>query len=262
MFKNDRDQHYRNMLHQLQRTLASIHQGTNEFFLNELTDLEENRDEELVRLNLWEDYQRQCSDREFQIAVEQINEEHEQIIKLAKEKLYDKLEKTIKKHKEDKALIDVANDNSYFLNGGFSTRSNGNTESPGSPSLSGFYNDRRNLRKRGQGEDMSSNYEDSVVLSGDGTGSRRRRKARNLTEYRSSTGPGAVSGGNGKNNSNNNNSDDFFSDRDGLGGLLFGDKKSSSRSNNVFPGVPGLKTEEVGQDIHLMKMMISAKGRV
>ncbi len=235
------------MLHQLQWTLATIHQGTNTDFIENLTDLEENRDEELLRLSLQEKYERECVEREFQLSVEQINEEHDRIIKLAKEKLYGKLERQIKRHKEDKALIDVANDHSYFLNSSYSSRSNGNTsETPGSPKLSSFYShERRNLRKRGLGG-LSSNYDDS----GDGGSSSKQRRTRRTNGYQSGTG-----GGSGHNNSEH---DDFISDHDSIGELLFGETKQTSTRNKVSQGVSSLKSEDVDYDIQLMKSAIAS----
>lgn len=84
-------------------------------FVRALRDLEEERDLELVRLRLYEEYRIQRSITEFQDDIERTKEEHERMIKLCKEKFYESFEKRIKKIKEDRLLMDVANAHSYVM---------------------------------------------------------------------------------------------------------------------------------------------------
>ncbi|ANB14664.1 Sds3p [Sugiyamaella lignohabitans] len=135
MFENERDFHYSEMLRTLQSTLYSLHVGDNPEFLEELTDLEEVRDEQLVMLYLWEKYQIERADHEYNQDVELANEEHRQMTDMVKEKLMAKLESQRRKLSEDKTLLDIANDHSFFL------------------SSSGLYHSERNSAK-----DVNSDY--------------------------------------------------------------------------------------------------------
>ncbi|RLV91031.1 Transcriptional regulatory protein SDS3 [Spathaspora sp. JA1] len=155
-FRNDRDIFYRNSLHELQTKLATLQQGNNEEFMNHRINLEEVRDYELTKLRLWEEYQVKRIEIEYNEDIARAKDNHDKMIKLIKEKLYDKLEVQIKQLKEDKMLLNLVNGNSW------NESSSNNLSIPTSLGDSGF-NDRRSLRKReistrfttGEADDLS-----------------------------------------------------------------------------------------------------------
>lgn len=127
MFEEERDLQYRDMLHNLQSTLSSLHSGRNTEFLDELTDMEERRDEELVRLNLWEKYQIERVEEEYQREVESANQDYNKMILNVKDRLLVRLENQRKRLREEKAYLDIANENNLFLNGNDSSYGGNNT---------------------------------------------------------------------------------------------------------------------------------------
>ncbi|EER35934.1 hypothetical protein CTRG_00673 [Candida tropicalis MYA-3404] len=142
-FRNDRDMFYRNSLHELQNKLATLQQGTNEDFMTKKIGLEEVRDYELTKLRLWEEYQVKRIESEYREDLDRAKEQHDKMIKLIKEKLYDKLQQQIKHLKEDKFLVNLVNGRSW-----------NNPEDPSSQAFNAVAlaelgtNDRRSLRKR------------------------------------------------------------------------------------------------------------------
>lgn len=100
---------YRNLLHELQNKLATLQQGTNEDFMTKKIGLEEVRDYELTKLRLWEEYQVKRIESEYREDLDRAKEQHDKMIKLIKEKLYDKLQQQIKHLKEDKFLVNLVN---------------------------------------------------------------------------------------------------------------------------------------------------------
>ncbi|KAI5969592.1 SDS3 [Candida margitis] len=145
-FKNDRDIFYRNSLHELQNKLASLQQGTNEEYVTKKLQLEETRDYELTKLRLWEEYQVKSIEMEYNQALQKAKENHDKMIKLIKEKLYDKLQKQIKTLKEDKYLLNLLNSNSYNHDEGGKNRDNETLAA----AMGLNVHDRRSLRKRGE----------------------------------------------------------------------------------------------------------------
>lgn len=117
-FEKDRDNQYREMLHTLQSTLSSLHTGKNGEFQEQLTDIEELRDQELLRLNLWEAYQIERTEQEYQREIAAANDEYNRMTQLVKERLMARLEAQRKKLREEKAYLDIANENNMFLSGG------------------------------------------------------------------------------------------------------------------------------------------------
>lgn len=134
---------YRNLLHELQNKLATLQQGSNEEFLYKKMNLEEVRDYELTKLRLWEEYQVKRIESEYQEDLNRAKEQHDKMIKLIKEKLYDKLQQQIKHLKEDKFLVNLVNGKSWM-----------NPEDPTNQAFNSVAiaelnaNDRRSLRKR------------------------------------------------------------------------------------------------------------------
>ena len=268
MFESERDFHYREMLHGLQSTLSSLHSGTNEQFLEELQDLQENRDEELVRLKLWQQYQLECTERNYQREVELANKEHEQMIEMVKERLMNKLEAQKKKLKEDKALLDIANDHSFFLASSYNDyniTNNINNINNNINDDSGNNNNNNNTNNNNNGANSPGRLTDRRSL--------RRRELFNNTELsgmsggengKSSGGGGGGGGGGGSRRkvianalNNTRNSDaELFSDRDVLEGVLFGkerDAPSTRHTSRSYQGVSVLKPEEAMEDLALIR---------
>ena len=114
-FINDRDIYYKERLTSLQTDLTTLHQGNNALFQRKLRDLEEDRDYQLVQLRLHEEYRVARSKIEFEEDIKKAKEDYEKLVKLCKEKLYAKLEMRVKKLKEERLLMDVANVHSYAM---------------------------------------------------------------------------------------------------------------------------------------------------
>lgn len=114
-FLKDKDSYYKDRLTTLQTDLTTLHQGNNMLLQRKLRDLQEDRDFELVNLRLYEEYRVSRSSIEFQEDIDKAKDDHEKLVKLCKEKLYSKIESQIKKLKEEKMLMDVANIHSYSM---------------------------------------------------------------------------------------------------------------------------------------------------
>lgn len=152
-FVNERDNFYRNLLHELQLTLATLQQGNNEELLSKKLLLEEERDYELTKLRLWEEYQVKRIETEYNEDIGRAKENHNRMIKLIKEKLYDKLERQIKQLKEDKLLLNLVNANSWSKDehhSGAAVEAAEAAEAAAAAAAASGINlhDRRSLRKR------------------------------------------------------------------------------------------------------------------
>ncbi|CCH42036.1 Transcriptional regulatory protein [Wickerhamomyces ciferrii] len=244
-FKYEKDYHYRTMLQDLQRSLSTIHQGTNEVLVERVKDFEERRDYDLVELRLWEEYQVKRTEREFTEEVEKANNEHDEMVKLVKEKLYANLEKQIKLLKEDKILLDLANSHSYNMDTTLTNQNDYHKNTRSSNSLKdssissiGYLSDRRGLRRR-EPNYNSTNNDDSHLSandSGNNSSSKKRRKP------------------NGTGNSSAEET--YQSDAGDLSSILFGEKPEkvhTRHSSKAFVPPIGLKTEEINDDLALMK---------
>jgi len=160
-FYDDRNNFYRAILHNLQTTLASIQQGTNSEYLDKKVELEEIRDYELTRLRLWEEYQVKRVDDEYKEDIAKAKQNYDMMIKLLKEKFYDKLQRQVKQLKEDKLLLNLVN--ASLWNTSNSQDSTVSALSAAASASSINLNDRRSLRKRefhsrftgGEAEDLS-----------------------------------------------------------------------------------------------------------
>lgn len=186
-FQVDRDINYREMLHALQGTLSSLHSGNSPEFLETLADLEEERDQELMRLALWEKYRIERAETEYQNEVAEANEEYARLTMLVKERLMTKLEGQRKNLREDKALLDIANDHMVYLNSAYGASGDRSNleDNVGSPNLM-YANDRRHLRRRGDFGTTSALEDISGISSNEGRGNRteggsnKRRKVRSI----------------------------------------------------------------------------------
>lgn len=248
-FEEDRNEHYRDMLHDLQNTLASLHAGTNEGLLEQVADLEEHRDQELVRLNLWEAYQIDRAEREYEKEITQANEEYTKMTLEVKEQLLNHLEGQRKRLREDKSLLDIANDHLMYLSGSwYAEASNGpgsgGTTSTPNPILGLLASERRSLRRR----EIGSGFEELSGMSGG--------EGREYGSGATSTGPkrrkplGWATG---------SGEDSILSDRDALGGLLFARGRGAQsgaavgRPSKSFQPPAALKSEDVQDDLNLLR---------
>lgn len=200
-------------MHELQTTLATLQQGTNNEYIAKKQGLEEERDYELTKLRLWEEYQVKRIETEYNEDVTRAKENHDRMIKLIKEKLYDKLQKQIKQLKEDKLLLNLVNANSWT-----NAKEDSATVALNAAAASSIaMNDRRSLRKReissrfttGEADDLSdggiggSTTAGNTSLHGNGYISASKRRRHYATRYSSndemssgltSTATGAASG--------------------------------------------------------------------
>lgn len=286
----DRDNFYHLLLHNLQTTLATLQQGTNEEFLSDKRDLEVERDFELTKLRLWEEYQvKRCED-EYKSDLAMAKDNHDKMIKLLKEKLYDKLQKEIKQLKEDKLLLNLVNANSWNSSG---TTIDANTAALNAVAGHAL-SDRRSLRKReassrfgtGENDDLLDGGTTSGYLSA--SGKRRRHYA---TRYSSNDEmSSAAHSHNGHNHLKLNQqhgsqvlsgNDSNLSDKDydalnsiimnndnSGSSLLLTDKNANNNSkphtrglHKQFVGVQGLKPEELNDDLQLLRSAIVKKDK-
>ncbi|KAK9464800.1 Sds3-like protein [Lipomyces arxii] len=150
VFSSQKTVMYADMLADLQNTLAGLHNGTDATYLEKVADLEEERDAELVTLYLNEQFLLSRAEKEFDRDVTAAEDEYANLAKTVRERLLARLESQRRKIREDKELLDIANDHFVLLSvPGYQT--------PGSPSASGgagmmgsVGERRKNLRRRGE----------------------------------------------------------------------------------------------------------------
>ncbi|GEQ67396.1 hypothetical protein JCM33374_g1060 [Metschnikowia sp. JCM 33374] len=187
-FADDRNNFYRGLLHNLQNTLASIQQGTNEDYVRHKSSLENDRDAELTRLRLWEEYQVKRVEDEYKETVSAATSNYDMMVKLLKEKYYDKLQKQVKQLKEDKLLLNLVNGSSWNAPSSSSSSSSAANSYSTVSALNAAaaasslnLTDRRSLRKRefssrftaGEADDFSDSGTASMSMTGhlrNGTG--------------------------------------------------------------------------------------------
>lgn len=282
-FALDKDVHYKNRLTALQTNLTTLHQGNNRTYLRKLRDLEESRDLELVRLRLFEEYRVSRSSIEFQEDIETARQEHEKLVKLCKERLYESIEQKIKQLQEDRLLMDVANAHSYAMDynrtkyqkytrshtaSGWESSSNELGRDSPSESATDTGTDRRFLRKRAATKvaNASSRLANTVEDS----------------DFQTNSSATALALTNGNGNGNgyarqptqdsrpDGNSDaellQNISDYGDLHALLFGEKNPDAKANDkkkhrasqrytakAAPPLQSLNPDEVTEDIAFIR---------
>lgn len=172
MFGEERNEYYRVMVHDIQTSLTSLQQGTNEEYLGKRRVFEQSRDYELTRLRLWEEYQVKRVETEYKKDIAKAKENYDTMIKLLKEKFFDKLQRQVKQLKEDKLLLNLVNASLWSTQGGNDLTISALSAAAASSSLN--INDRRSLRKReflsrftsGEADDLS----DSSFGASNGSG--------------------------------------------------------------------------------------------
>ncbi|AQZ10361.1 SDS3 (YIL084C) [Zygosaccharomyces parabailii] len=281
-FVLDKDFHYKERLTALQTDLTTLHQGNNRSYLRALRDYEEARDLELVRLRLFEEYRVSRSGVEFQEDIEKAKQEHEKLVKLCKEKLYESIQHNIKMLQEDRLLMDVANAHSYAIDyyrgkyqkhtrshtaSGWESSSNelgGRGDSP-NESATDTATERRSLRRR-------------AATKGASGASRLASHAEESDFQANSSAQGHVGGTRpvaalkGQDARLDVSSDSEFlqdiSDHAELYALLFGEKGADSRTTDrrkhrtsqrytakSAPPLPSLNPEEVTDDIAVIRQL-------
>ncbi|QPG75370.1 hypothetical protein FOA43_002723 [Brettanomyces nanus] len=272
-FEADKDYHYRDALIQLQYKLSSLHSGDNPQYIQKVRDFEEQRDADLLRLRLAEEYQVQSINKQFKEDYDKASKETEDIVQTVKRKLEDRIVSKICQLKEDKALIDIATSSSstghvgtrYHHpiniggNGSTAVRSESGYNSGFDSSSSFFFSSDRRVRRQKRHEDgisflLQSNADDSYD-SGTGTGT--------ATGYGSSGGRKRQRTTHGK--SKSPASDDgshkpILTNNAKLNVFLYGEEvlkrkeKASMRySSKGYEGCPSLKPQEVNEDLTFLR---------
>jgi len=174
-FEHDRDAYFSDLLYTMQCQLYDIHNGSDAEYLERVTDLEEMRDYRLTELFLWEQYQLKQAQKQYEEETSAAIAHHEQMMTMVRQKLKARLENQRKRLAEDRSLLNVGTDQSFFAfaaNPMIPT-----TRSAAAVSLSGT--DRRTLRRRDVNlpSDLSglSGTESPGFNGGSGHGSRRTR---------------------------------------------------------------------------------------
>lgn len=270
----------------MQASLIALQQGTDEKYLEQKAALEEERDYELTRLRLWEEYQVKRVEEEYQGDIVKAQENHEKMIKLIKEKLYDKLQRQIKQLKEDKFLLNLVNARSWAQNG----QSDPSIAALNAAAVSLNFNDRRSLRKRemgsrfttGEVNDLSDGGTTNMETGGySSTGKRRRHYATRYSSNDEMTSEITSANGhkskNGSNSEINSGTDSNLSDKDydALNKLIMDNKdggsslviektqgsshRTSRSSNKQFTDLQGLKPEELNDDLTLLRNAVMKK---
>lgn len=286
-FGDDNGTFYRSVLHNLLTSLAGIQQGTDSEFVAKSTELEQARDYELTRLRLWEEYQVKRVETEYKEDIAQAKETYHMMVKLLKEKFYDKLQRQVKQLKEDKLLLNLINASLWNSTKNDATVS-ALTAAAAASSLS--VNDRRSLRKRdfhsrfasGETDDLSeSNLSGGFYLRGSGSGSAAagyvstssgKRRRHYATRYSSndelSSAAGAkenvkLAGTASSGNDSNLSDKDYdalnqmiMNNEEGVP-MIFGSKTkahaNTRSSHKQFVGVQGLRPEELNSDLVLLR---------
>lgn len=257
-FRLDKDFHYRSSLQTIQKQLVSLNQGDVSLLGDKIKDFEELRDYDLVQLKLFREYELQNCEMEFQEQLEKANKEHDEMVKLVKEKLYANLEKQIKQLKEDKVLLDLANFHSYSMDTSDFHKNTRSSQSLKNSSISsiGYASDRRaGLRRRGaNGNDSSNNYNsggehstheyDSANDSGNNSAAAANRKRQRPNGYGHSS----------------QDELSLLSDHGDLSSILSASNSHSTRerastrhSSKSFQPPSGLKQDEVDTDLAVLR---------
>ena len=291
-FTDDKSNYYRGLLHNLQATLASIQQGTNDEYLRRKTHLEQDRDYELTRLRLWEEYQVKRVEDEYKESLETATSNYDMMVKLLKEKYYDKLQKQVKQLKEDKLLLNLVNASLWSSNPAANLYSAVLALSAAAAASSLSLTDRRSRRKReyssrfmaGETDDVSDSGAGSASMlaghmrNGNGTGSgyasalKRRRhyqtrysSAEEHSSAHNGSGHMAANGGGSGNDSNLSDKDYdtlnhlIMNNEEGGVSQIIADKdRPTGRphtrgAHRQFVGVQGLKPEELSDDLTLLR---------
>ncbi|ANZ75589.1 BA75_02082T0 [Komagataella pastoris] len=259
-FQEEKDFIYRSNLHDLQYERSTLHADVNEAYLTEIRDLQEIRDEELVRLRLWEDYQVSCVTRQFNEGYEKANKEYDRLVTIFKTKLKERIEHKIKQLKEDKVLMDFSNHlpktntrSHNNVNGGLFGLTPGNISDREVNSNNGYYSSTDRRSRRRKFDHTTDNAEDSYDSNDNTSGSASNISRRSKMKK---------TGGNTSARSSSDTDDTFLTDDHALK-LLFGsdyekpkEKPSTRHSSKSFNGVSSLKPEELNEDLEILRSAI------
>ncbi|KAK9451985.1 Sds3-like-domain-containing protein [Limtongia smithiae] len=256
-FSQQKEVLYHDMLSELQGVLSALHAGTDATLLERITDLEEERDAELVTLFLNEQFLEDRAEKEYERDVAAAEEDYANMAKAVREKLLARLETQRRKLREDKELLDIANDHAFLL-------SVAGYHAPGSPSSSGMMGSvgerRKNLRRRNEnagGATGLASIADSMLGSlGSGGGISAAAASAAAKKRKRLGGKGA----------DRDEIAQFWSNREAL---PFGHTREDLTSNGnstsgsgsgsgkhrekPFGGITGLKSEEVNEDLAILR---------
>lgn len=275
LFAANSDNYYRELLHNLQTKLATLQQGSDPELVHTWTTFSEQRDYELLRLRLWEEYQVKMVEEQYQDDVVRANANRDNMIRLIKEKLYDKMQRQIKQLKEEKLLLNLVNASLWSTH---NAELAANTAALTAAAAS--IGDRRLLRKRelstkftaGEAEYLSdggSGNTSAAVGYISASGKRRRHYA---TRYSSNDESSGMTSGAGKTTaaaSSGNDSNLSDKDYDALNSLIMDNddggaslvmldhreqaKVNTRAAHRQFLGPQGLKAEELNDDLELLR---------
>lgn len=181
-FEQDRDAYFSDMLYRLQSQLYALHRGTDPEYLEKVADLEELRDYRLTELYLWEKYQIQQAQKQYEEETAAAIAAHDHTMNVVRQKLKARLGNQRKRLAEDRALLNISTDHSFFTSAANPTIPT--TRSAAVSALSGT--ERRTLRRR----DITLNS-DLSGLSGTETCNGRRRGASHVSDDSAQSGTNA-----------------------------------------------------------------------
>lgn len=266
-FEADKDYHYRDALIQLQYKLSSLHSGDNPIYLQQVRDFEEARDADLIKLRLAEEYQVQFINRQFKEDYDKAAKETEEIAQMVKKKLEDRIYRQIRQLKEDKALIDIATSSSstghvgtryhHPVSLGAATKGAESGYNSGFDSSSSFFfsserRSRRTHKRHNDGGSGEDSYDSGTATGGYGSG-RSKRQKRNAAKQSSPS-------------SDEGSSKPILTESPQLNEFLYGEdllkrkEKASTRySGKGYQGCPGLKPEEVNDDLLYLRNVLGKR---
>lgn len=263
-FNADKDYQYREALVELQYRLSSLHQGDNPMYSQQVQDLRDERDYELLRLRLAEEYSVKLINDQFTQQYNETVADANTIVAMVKQKLHDGLVQKIRQLKEDKALIDIVTSSSSSHTSrarsnlqegstlGLTTskdskdskdqRENGNTSGIESSTSFFFSGERRSRRKRETNDfSLGNGSNDDSYDSTSASGSRKRNKA---------SGADSSANEDGK----------VITENTQLNEFLYGPQMPKRKEKNSGMGIrkgqiicPSLKVEEVNEDLMILR---------
>lgn len=160
VFEQDRNQQYSELLDSLRRSLYALHAGSDTEYLEKLGDLQEFRDNRLMELYLWAQYQTEQAENQYNEDVEQATSNYESMLHTAKDKLRARLEQQRKRLFDDRSLLDISTDHSFFA-AAANPGAAGNHHTPSTRAAVAAVSsgltaaERRNLRRRDYADELS-----------------------------------------------------------------------------------------------------------
>ncbi|CAN6673448.1 hypothetical protein TRVA0_048S01002 [Trichomonascus vanleenenianus] len=117
-FDKNRQALYEQQKAALQKQLQDVIDEKDDELLDRIKDLEEARDNDLLRLNTWQSILLSRTQLQHDKDMEQIDREYDHVSGVVETKMMQRLESHVKRFKEDKSLVDVSSDASLELTAG------------------------------------------------------------------------------------------------------------------------------------------------